>query len=320
MGAAGRKWEALSRKAGDLIGPFSSCFTTGMGDAVGLTREALLGGAEIIVCVGGDGTLNEVVNGYMAGDAPLRNGAVIGVIPIGTGCDLAKTLQIPKDPDKALELVRAGNSRLFDIGRLAYRDHAGRTDTRYFHNVASFGLGGEVVERVNRTSKAFGGFASFIWATLVSLLLYSRKRIRLKVGDGPEEDLLVWNVAVANGQYHGGGMWIAPDANARDGLFHVTVIGDMGLGKVLWNLPRLYNGRVLEVDKVRSLTARRIAATSDQEVLLDVDGEQPGRLPATIDILPSALPLLTPPFPNQPMAATENSDECGNAGSFTSRE
>jgi diacylglycerol kinase (ATP) len=160
--------------------------------------------------------------------------------------------------------------------------------------VTSFGLGGEVDDRVNRTTKAFGGFVSFIWATLFSILIYDKKRIHLKVDEGFNQTVTCWNVAVANGQYHGGGMWVAPEARVDDGIFHVTVIGDFTLPEVFWNLPKLYNGKLLQLEKVRTLTGKRVEASSEQRVLLDVDGEQPGKLPVILDIVPKAIQLLSP--------------------------
>jgi YegS/Rv2252/BmrU family lipid kinase len=294
MGAAGKQWPQIEAVAKDRLGPFSSYLTIGPGDATRFTRQALLEGAEVIVCVGGDGSLNEVVNGFFGDEGKVQPEAMLGFIPVGTGCDFTKTTPIPKDINKALDIIVDGYIRPIDVGRLSFRDHDGRPASRYFDNVASFGLGGEVDERVNRTTKMFGGFISFIWATLISLLLYDKKRIRVKVDDEFDETVVTWNVAIANGQYHGGGMWIAPDAKVDDGLFHVTVIGDLSLPEVFWHLPKLYNGKLFELEKVRSLVGKRVEAYSEQQVLLDVDGEQPGQLPVTIELLPGALRLLAP--------------------------
>jgi YegS/Rv2252/BmrU family lipid kinase len=251
-------------------------------------------GTDLIVCVGGDGTLNEVVNGFMGEEGPIRGNALLGFIPMGTGCDIIKTVPIPRDVTRVLDLIRELRFRAIDLGLLCYRNHHGRPARRYFHNVASFGLGGEVDERANRTTKVFGGFISFISATLISLLIYDKKRIQLKVNGDFEQEIICWNVVVANGQYHGGGMWVAPDAAVDDGLFHITVIGDLSLPQIFLNLPKLYNGKILEVRKVFSLTGKRVEANSDQQVLLDVDGEQPGQLPVTITMVPRALRLIAP--------------------------
>ena len=292
MGSTGREWPRVESLARDRLGSFQVHQTRAQGEATELTRQALLEGAERIVCVGGDGTLNEVVNGFMGEDGPIRPGAMLAYIPRGTGCDFIKTVPIPKDLDKVMDLIVGSHARSIDLGQLRYRDHDGQPRLRYFHNITSFGLGGEVDERVNRTTKAFGGFISFIWATLISILIYDKKRIRLKMDGGPDQIVVGWNVAVANGRYHGGGMLVAPHAAVDDGLFHVTVIGDLSVPEVFWHLPKLYSGKILEVKKVSAFEAKRVEADSDQRVLLDVDGEQLGQLPVNIEILPGVLPLI----------------------------
>jgi YegS/Rv2252/BmrU family lipid kinase len=250
-------------------------------------------GAEVIVCVGGDGTLNEVVNGFMDEDGPMRTDAVLGFVPNGTGCDFIRTALIPGKIKQSLDTIKEGHISVIDLGRLRYHDHQGYLRTRFFHNIVSFGLGGEVDERVNKSSKVFGPFISFIWSTLVSIFLYGKKRIRLKIDDLFDDEVIVWNIAVANGQYHGGGMRVAPDALIDDGLFHVTVIGNLSLAEVFRHLPKLYNGRIKDINKVSILTGKTVEAFSEQRVLLDVDGEQPGRLPIVINIMPAALRMIT---------------------------
>ncbi|MFH1242113.1 MAG: diacylglycerol kinase family protein [Pseudomonadota bacterium] len=291
-GLTGKEWPAIKAKARDLLGSSETRITAAPGDASRLAREAVISGAEIVVCVGGDGTLNEVINGVMDEGGLSRAGILLGFIPRGTGCDFIKTVPVPRNPDKALENIAACRFRRIDLGKITFRDHEGHTSSRYFHNVLSFGLGGEVDERVNKTTKVFGGFVSFIWATLISILLYDTKKIQLRVDDHFHEEVKGWNVAVANGRYHGGGMYVAPGASIDDGLFQVTVIGDLSKPAVFWNLPRLYNGKIYEHKKIRKLTGRRVEAFSEQRVLLDMDGEQPGQLPAVIEIVPSVLPII----------------------------
>jgi diacylglycerol kinase (ATP) len=294
MGAVSKEWPRIEALAKDRLGSFETLPTTAPGDAINLTRQALLEGTEIVVCIGGDGTLNEVVNGFMGEGSPIRRDAVLAFIPMGTGCDFVKTVPIPRGANGVFDLILDSCSRAIDLGLLRYRDHLGRPGYRYFHNLTSFGLGGEVDKRVNRTTKALGGFVSFIWATLISLLIYDKKRVHLTVDNSLDQEVITWNIAVANGQYHGGGMRVAPDASVDDGLFHITVIGDLSLPQVFLNLPKLYNGKILEVKKVFTLTGKRIEAHSDQQVLLDVDGEQPGQLPVSIQIVPGALNLVAP--------------------------
>ncbi len=267
--------------------------TQGPGDAVRFAVEAVRSGAGLLVCVGGDGTLNEVVNGLL--EPPLTNpGCILGYIPCGTGCDLSRSLSIPRDPVSALEGIAHGAGRTLDVGKIAFRGNEGKTLRRFFHNVVSFGLGGEVDERVNRSSKRLGGFLSFICATVVATLLYRKKSIRIQVDEGPVIDTVAWNIAVANGQYHGGGMWVAPEARVDDGLLNVTVIGDLARWQVFLHLPKLYNGRLHRLPQVRFLKGARIRAWSGGRVLLDVDGEQPGRLPAVMEAVPGAVRLACP--------------------------
>lgn len=291
-GSTGHAWPTMYAKARKRLGDFYTYFTSGPGDATRIVRRALSEGAELVVCIGGDGTLNEVVNGFMDEDGPVCSGALLGFVPNGTGCDFIRTVPIPTGVDRSLDTIMNGHARFIDLGRIRYLDLEGHSCIRYFHNIASFGLGGEVDERVNRTTKAFGPFLSFIWTTLISILRYGKKRIRLIVDDRYDEELNVWNVAVANGKYHGGGMYVAPDAVIDDGLFHVTVIGDLSLPEVFRNLPKLYNGRIKDVVKVSMVTGKQVGAVSDQRVLIDVDGEQPGRLPVKVEIVPSALRII----------------------------
>lgn len=294
-GATGREWPTIQKMVQAQLGSFTVEMTTRPGDAAKLTRCHLLNGTDMIITVGGDGTLNEVVNGFMDSTGPIRREAQLGFLPNGTGCDFARSVPIPSSLEASLDIIKGGHSRMIDVGRLDYCDPSGATCTRFFHNITSFGIGGEVDERVNRNSKLFGPFLSFIWSTLISIFLYGKKEVRLRLDDRPEEIHTVWNIAVANGRYHGGSMLVAPDALIDDGLFHITIIGDLTLPEIFRYLPKLYNGTIKDIDKVRTTVARKVQADSKQRVLLDVDGEQPGVLPAAIEIIPAAIRLLTAP-------------------------
>ena len=291
-GSTGQAWPVLAAYARRRLGDFQTFVTRGPGEAAHFARRAAEDRVVRLVCMGGDGTLNEVVNGVMA--APERPPEfAVGFVPNGTGCDLVRTLPIPRDVKLAVDLIAEGTARRLDLGRIRYRDHRGGRSTRYFHNITSFGLGGEVDARVNRTTKVFGPFLSFIWATVVSIFRYGKKTIRMRTDRGFRQTVRVWNVAVANGQFHGGGMWVAPQAQIDDGRFHVTVVGDLGLSGVFRHLPKLYNGKIGDIAQVTILTAAHIEAESDQPVLLDVDGEQPGTLPLAAEVVPGALRIFT---------------------------
>ena len=158
-GTTGKEWPRISKMAQEILGPFEARLTGGPGDATRITRDHLLKGADRVICVGGDGTLNEVVNGFVDEKNPLRKDAVLGFLPNGTGCDFIRTLPIPSGLEASLNTIREDHIRTIDLGYIRFLNHEGRTCTRYFHNIASFGLGGEVVDRVNRTSKFCGPFS-----------------------------------------------------------------------------------------------------------------------------------------------------------------
>ncbi len=291
-GSTGSTWPFIEELAKDRLGSFESYMTKGPGDAVIFARNAVAEKAKLLVCVGGDGTLNEVVNGIMMHEKSIRSGVALGFIPNGTGCDFVKTVSIPQDIEQAVDFVASGSVRSIDLGVLDFQDHHGRDRRRFFHNIASFGLGGEVAQRVNHTTKSLGPFVSFMWATLISIFLYGKKRIRISVDNHYKKEIIIWNVAAANGQYHGGGMRVAPDASVCDDLLHVTIIGDLTIPEVFLNLSKLYTGRIYDIDKVITLTGKKVAAISDDRVLLEVDGEQPGMLPVVVKTIPGALQII----------------------------
>ncbi|HOX46657.1 MAG TPA: diacylglycerol kinase family lipid kinase [Myxococcota bacterium] len=293
-GATGRQWPELQAALRGALGEFEVRFTACSGNATTLVREALGAGVDRIVAVGGDGTNNEVVNGFFDGDRPIRPEAELGFLPRGTGGDFRKTLAIGTALEACLPVLRAGRARPCDVGRTTFVGPAGEPVQRHFLNITSFGLGGLVDDRVNHSTKAFGGKASFFLGTLKAMLAYQNRHLRLRVDDGFDEPLTVQNVAVANGQYFGGGMWVAPEARIDDGLFDVVIMGDMSKWDLLTQGTRIYKGTHLTLPKVRHLRGRRVEATSDEEVLIDMDGEQPGRLPITLEIVPAAIRVLAP--------------------------
>jgi len=167
----------------------------------------------------------------------------------------------------------------------------GRPAQRYFVNVASFGVSGQVDREVNRASKGLGGKATFFLASAKAMWRYRDQRVRLRADAGPWTEETVTTVAVANGQYFGGGMRVAPTADPSDGYFDVTVWSGYTLFDFAFKSRRIYDGTHVALPGTRTFRARLLEAESDEEVLLDVDGEQPGRLPVRVELLPGALRL-----------------------------
>lgn len=288
----GKVWPALCRLLAEAGFDFRWDYTTGPLAAISMTRQALRAGYQTIVSVGGDGTLNEVVNGFFGENgSPINPDASLGVISRGTGCDFIRAAGIPKNELAAAARLFAVPARLVDVGRVRFRGHDGQENERFFLNIADVGLGGETVDRVNHTTKAFGGFVSFLVGTVASLALYSNKDVEIAIDGGEPLRARVCIVAVANGRYFGGGMQIAPRAVLDSGHFDVVIVGDLGKLELLWNLPRVYKGAHLTHPKVTCLTGRHVIIRSREKVFLDTDGEHPGFLDAEFSILPRVLKL-----------------------------
>ncbi|MCL6580460.1 MAG: diacylglycerol kinase family lipid kinase [Firmicutes bacterium] len=288
----GRVWPSISTRLRRSGLEHDCAVTSGPGEATLLTRRALQDGYKTIIAVGGDGTTNEVVNGFFDGDRFLGEGARLGLISRGTGRDLVRTLGIPRDEDQAVERLRTGRTRRVDLGRVEFVGHDGTRQVRYFINVGDLGLGGDTVARVNRTTKAFGGFVSFLWGTLATVASYRNKDLVVTVDDQEVARGRMCIVVVANGQYFGGGMRIAPLAVMDDGLFDVVVVGDLGRLELVLNIAKVYRGAHLDHPKVRMWRGRTVGIRGAQPALLDLDGEQPGRTDAIFTLLPGLLDVI----------------------------
>jgi len=294
-GRTGKVWPEVKKLAGNVLGDIDFALTEKQGHAADITRQAIKDGYEMIVSLGGDGTNNEVTNGFFEDGKQVNPDAVMAVICSGTGSDFIRTTNIPRDYRKAVTLLAGRDTLATDVGKMVHRDHSGKDVTRYFINIASFGVGGEVDDRVNRTTKVFGGKASFLIGSLRGTLAYTNKPVSIKLDDSEAIERTVFNVAVANGQYFGAGMRTAPEASVDDGLFDVVVLGNFTFTEQLRLSRTIYDGKHVEMEKVESFRAKRVEATSiDDRVLLDVDGEQPGMLPATFEIQPGAIRMKRP--------------------------
>lgn len=292
-GRAGRTWPALHAAIERAVPGAENRLTSGPGHATTLVREALRAGAERVIAIGGDGTNNEVVNGFFdERGAPIAPEAALCLVPSGTGGDFRRVLTLPDDPLEALARVLDAPVRPIDVGRIAHVDHDGVERAQMFVNIASFGMSGLVDRIVNAASKRLGGRVSFFVASLRAMMRYRNQRVRLVIDHGRVEmELPIFNVAVCNGRYFGGGMHVAPAARIDDGRLEVVVLGDLSLGGKLALSSRIYKGTHVDMPGVIVESGTHVRAESADEVLLDVDGETPGRLPATFEILPGALRL-----------------------------
>jgi YegS/Rv2252/BmrU family lipid kinase len=304
---AARRWPKIDQLLRKQLGPIDTRFTQRRGDATALTYQALREGCDLIIAVGGDGTANEIVNGFYRDGKLLRPSARLGFIPIGTGGDLQRTLQVPLDLEQAVEVLATGSVLAIDIARARLTAYDGTPTDRCFINLLSLGMGGDVSVRAKSFPRWFGGKAAFLGATLLVFLNYKGKRVRLTLdGELQPEEFLVTNIAIGNGRYHGGGMHPCPRAVMNDGLLEVTTIDHLGMFELLRDLPVLYSDNIYKHPKVRHFRARRIRAESDELTRIEVDGEALGTLPLEVEVLPEKLSVIVPP--GSPLTTTSHTD------------
>jgi len=297
-GRTKREWQSIERALGDVYPNMSVVVTRRRGEATELVREALLEGCSEIVAVGGDGTINESINGFFAENGPISPDAVFAFVTSGTGGDFRKTFGIAPGHGGAIARLKSAKIRTIDVGRLSCLSRKGEPVVRYFINIASFGMSGLIVDSVNRAhvAKLFGGKFAFAFHSLTGMLRYRDRAVRIRVDGALDEITRISTVAVANGLYFGGGMKVAPNARPDDGVFDVIIMGGTPKSRAAADMKLIYTGEHLNNPAVRALRGPRVVAvpvaeTRGHPVLVEVDGESAGRLPATFEILPRALNL-----------------------------
>lgn len=294
-GRAGRQWPQIETLLQNRFVSVTTHQTRGPGDAATIAAELARTGTGLLIVCGGDGTISEVVDGLLRARAFEGAGAPkLGIIPDGTGSDLSRTLGLTRDIEAQIDRIATGNFRRIDAGRMTFLSDKGEAAVRHFINVASLGLSGPTDRAVNaaRAKRRHGAKAVFLYNTVRELLRYRFDDVRISVDGGAPIEARIALVAVANGRYFGGGMLIAPDAAIDDGLFEIAIVRGSGKAALIRQIPKLYSGTHVRLPIVTMLKGRRIVlepADGARPALVDIDGESPGRIPATFEILPGAL-------------------------------
>ena len=296
-GRAGRQWPGLSRRLAAAGCAHSAIHTSRPGEATGLCRALLHSGRDYVVAAGGDGTLNEVLNGFfdaVENDRPINPEARLGVLPLGTGSDFGRTFGMHAQDD-AIRALAAGTWRLVDAGRVDLEPPEGRTSRRYFLNVADLGLGAETAYRVNRAPKRLGAFAAYLLGAVRTIAAHRPRLVSLQIDDAALIEEMMGIVVVANNRFFGGGMRVAPHAEPDDGYLDVLWLAGTSRGRLLVDLlPKLYRGTHLGHPAVRLRRASTVRVTCRDRLLLETDGEQIGAAPVTFRIVPGAIRVVVP--------------------------
>lgn len=299
-GATASRWAQIASDLRAHFGAFQVAFTKRQGDGIELAERGAAAGRKFIIACGGDGTINEVANGVLQSGKDVE----LGVLPSGTGGDFRRSLEMPTNAREAARKLKSGQTKRIDVGRVTFFNHENEQVSRFFLNVSSFGLSASIIERVKTKTSLdwlphdlLRGRASFALSTLREVLDLNFTTVRVSVDEKEEKSLNTINFCVANSRFFGGGMKIAPDAKLNDGFFDVVNIGDMRTAKILLNAHTLYRGTHLELPEVKSVLAKKVEvspANPHQIILLETDGELPGKLPATFEIVPNALKVRVP--------------------------
>ena len=284
------KWAKLVGPLTDGLGELDSVFTQGPRDATRLAREAAAEGRQLVIALGGDGTVSEVADGILLAGAGATT--EIALLPRGTGGDFRRSLEMPGGLREAAHHIKKAVARTIDVGRARFVDHQGADATRHFVNVASFGFSSAVAGRANGSSKRLGGKLAFLGATLSTLASYDNTDVWMAVDGGERQRRRVLMAALGNGRFFGGGMKICPQAKLDNGTLDLVVVGDFTRLDVLTKVHRIYGGSHLTLEEVSNSTVRKLEAApveAEELVPIELDGETPGRLPATFEVLPAAL-------------------------------
>lgn len=289
-GRTGKRWRQIKEALKSFFKEFKYEFTEKPFQAVEITRDSIKRGFELIVGVGGDGTINEIANGFYEEQNLINPESSLGIVPSGTGCDFTRSLNIPYGLKNALKVITQVPSSLIDVGRIHFQDSRGNKRERLFLNIADFGIGGEVVQKINekRMEHKASSYFKCLFSTFTT---YQSKNIRISVDDQwiPSDEYLIG--AVSNGKIFGKGMKMAPHAKLNDGLLDIVLVKGMKFFEFLMNSWKIYKGSHLSHPKVDFIRGKKVKAVpaNDEKVLMETDGEQIGILPANIEIVPQTL-------------------------------
>jgi diacylglycerol kinase (ATP) len=289
--------EAKIRKAIDrAFQDWELVLTKSPGHATELAQQALASDADIVAAIGGDGTCHEVINGFFDGDKPRSRKTKFALIPWGTGSDLARTIRAPSRLEDALWVAATGMTLPTDVGIAEFTNHQGEKESQIFINSAGFGCNGAVVAKANASSKKFGAKITFLGATFSTLASYSSPEMNIK-WSGPR-GVDQWSgpllsTFLMNGSFCGGGMNLGPKGTMHDGLLDLTILPPMGFARAVAKSWRLFDGSADKVHGacVQQVREMEVLAVGGEEVLVELDGEQPGVLPLKVRVLPGVLQI-----------------------------
>jgi diacylglycerol kinase (ATP) len=287
-GKTAKKWPQIMSLLRSLELDFEHDITEAPGHAIELAKLAVDKGYEMVVSVGGDGTIHEIVNGLH--EAGGNSNVAVGIVNTGTGADYIRTIGVPRRYKEACQCLLSSGRRTVDLGVVEYtRD--GQRKKRLFVNFAGIGFDAEVVKATTEKFKALGDMPSYLMGLFSTLMSYKNRHVSIIV-DGEHGERRICTVMLNNGRYGGGGMLPAPNADPGDGFFDLVIIDDITKPDLIMSLPRIYKGTHLTHPKVTLMRAREVEIRPTLTSAVQADGELLGEAPACFSVLPAALSIV----------------------------
>lgn len=294
-GATGRRVDALRRQLEARLDPFDFVSTDGPRHAEHIAAEASRASCSRILIAGGDGTTHEVVSGILGTGVAPEDRPTIGLLPLGSGWDLARSLDLPRDVEGAIDVIARATTRCIDAGCIEYQNDEGLPCRGYFANESSAGLSAATIRLVGRSSKRLGPRLGFIAGAVAAIVTHRPADLAIEIDGERLYEGPVSMVVAANGAYFGAGMKVAPDARVDDAALEVILVRGLSIPRLLANLPSFYSGGHLRHPRVSRHRARQLMVIPKEAGSpIDVDGESLGMLPLRAEILPSALRVFAP--------------------------
>jgi diacylglycerol kinase (ATP) len=264
-------------------------FTRKQNDAEIITRNAIKEGATIIVAVGGDGTIHEIVNGFFENGIALNPECELAVINRGTGGGLARGMNLPQNPDEQIDIIFGPGNVTMDLGIVKYYNASGDQSSRLFINECQTGIGSIVASHVGKTEKLLGGPLAFGTVAAREAILIKPVRAEISYDDGSHDDARLLGLVAGNGTVCGGGMKLTPNAVFNDSLFDVLLIHDMNIAQRLLNFSRVYSGSHMRSPLFSMKRCRKLVVNTGKPWLVEADGEVLGYTPCEISVLPQSI-------------------------------
>lgn len=271
-------------------GQVSFQYTLEKKHAIELAKSAVEKGCDYLIAVGGDGTLNEVINGILRSKTPADDYPVLGLLPYGSANDFARTAGLNSSVESLSQLLESNSWSKIDIGVIRLQESR---DPQYFINMAGIGLGPEVVQQMERSEPSAGPAWHYFSNIIKGFLRYRKKEVSCR-GDGWNWKGRLLQMAVGNGRYLGHGICAAPDALLDDGKFQVTIFGNLSIWDYLKNLGKLKRGIKIAHPEVKYFSTTKLSLESAADCGIEADGEYLGHLYAKIQIVPGAISFLAP--------------------------